>query len=80
MKLKQLNDEGYTIVIFTNQMGIEKAKITYDDLLKKFYAIYTAVRTLLSSMNIMPFIVKYPIIIFCKYSFGLKQKTIISVF
>jgi histidinol phosphatase-like enzyme len=53
MKLKQLNDEGYMIVIFTNQMGIEKAKITYDDLFKKFNAIYTAVSSLFKSMNIM---------------------------
>lgn len=33
--LKQLHDEGFKIVIFTNQMGIEKQKITPEAFCRK---------------------------------------------
>lgn len=38
-KLKQLNKDGYQIVFFTNQAGIEKGKVTPDSFKLKLEAI-----------------------------------------
>lgn len=38
-KLKKLNDNGFKIVVFTNQAGVESKKVTIDDVKKKIKLI-----------------------------------------
>lgn len=38
-KLKQLHKDGYCVLFFTNQAGIEKLKVTPEELQKKVEAI-----------------------------------------
>ena len=38
-KLKELNDEGYRIMFYTNQAGIEKQKVKPQEIMTKIEAI-----------------------------------------
>lgn len=43
-KLKELVEEGYRVVVFTNQGGVEKGHTQIDTLKKKFEAIHQALK------------------------------------